>query len=230
MTILVIGCGSGLGKEIFKKLKKEKKSVKGFSSIKSKLFNYINFNKLNLTKLKKQINSIDHISEVYYLSNLSKHENFLRVSENNLDKYINFNILNFVKFFQVLLKKNDKVIINIILSHICFMHNYGFTIYRSHKLFQKNLLQSLKIEFPNVKINYIYPGAIKTNFSKNNKYQGKSVFKPKNPKDIANSIVKKKKSFYSNIDYLFYILEKYLPEKIYFIIYQQILRFVYNKL
>ena len=229
MTILVIGCGSGLGKEIFKKLKKEKKSVKGFSSIKSKLFNYINFNKLNLTKLKKQINSIDHVSEVYYLSNLSKHENFLRVSENNLDKYINFNILNFVKFFQVLIKKNDKIKINIILSHICFMHNYGFTIYRSHKLFQKNLLQSLQIEFPNIKINYIYPGAIKTNFVKNNNYQGKSVFKPKNPKIIANDIIQKKKRFYSNIDYLFYLLEKFLPEKIYFIIYQQLLRFVHNK-
>ena len=191
MTILVIGCGSGLGKEIFRLLKKEKKDVQGFSSLNSKNLNYLNLKSLNLNKLKKQINSIKDLNEVYYLSNLSKHESFLKISENNFNKFINFNILNFAKFLQVLLKKNEKITINIILSHICFMHNYGFSIYRSHKLFQKNLLQSIQIECPKIKVNYIYPGAIKTNFVKNNKYSGKSIFKPKDPKIIAKLIIKK---------------------------------------
>ena len=113
MTILVIGCGSGLGKEIFKILKKEKRDVRGFTSLNLKNLNYINLKSLNLNKLKKQINSINNLSEVYYLSNLSKHESFLKISQNNLNAFINFNILNFAKFFQVLLKKNDKIIINI---------------------------------------------------------------------------------------------------------------------
>ena len=56
MTILVIGSGSGLGKEIFSLLKKEKKDVKGFSSLNLKKSNYLNLKSLNLNKLKKQIN------------------------------------------------------------------------------------------------------------------------------------------------------------------------------
>lgn len=229
MTILVIGCGSGLGKEIFRVLKKEKKDVQGFSSLNSKNLNYLNLNYLNLNKLKKQINSINNLREVYYLSNLSKHESFLKISENNLNKFINFNILNFAKFFQIILKKNDKIIINIILSHVCFMHNYGFSIYRSHKLFQKNLLQSIQIECPKIKVNYIYPGAIKTNFVKNNNYSGKSIFRPKDPKIIAKLIIKKKKRFYSIIDYIFYLLEKFLPDKTYISLNNVILRSIYKK-
>ena len=229
MTILIIGSGSGLGKEIFKILKKEKKNVQGFSSLNSKNLNYINLKSLNLRRLKKQINSIKNLSEVYYLANLSKHESFLKISQNNLNKFVNFNILNFAKFFQVLLKKNDKIIVNVVLSHICFMHNYGFSIYRSHKLFQKNLLQSIQIEFPKTKINYIYPGAIKTNFVKNNSYSGKSIFQPKDPKIIAKLIVRKKKRFYSIIDYIFYLLEKFLPEKTFISLNKILLKFIYKK-
>ena len=229
MTILVIGCGSGLGKEIYKILKKEKKDVQGFSSLNLKNFNYINLKSLNITKLKKQINSINNLSEVYYLANLSKNKNFLKISQKDFNEFINFNILNFTKFFQVLLKKNDKIIINIILSHICFMHNYGFSIYRSHKLFQKSLLQSIQIEFPKTKINYIYPGAIKTNFVKNNNYKGKTIFQPKDPKIIAKLIIEKKKRFYSIIDYFFYLLEKFLPEKTYISFNSILLKFIYKK-
>ena len=229
MSIIVVGCGSGLGREIFNYLKKDKKKVFGFSSKKSKKFEYLNLNNFNSYDFRKKINKIDRVEEVYYLSNYSENIFFTKIDDKKLDTFVNFNILNFMKVMKILIKKNNQIKINIILSHICFMYNYGFSIYKAQKLFQKNILQSIKIENPNIKINYIYPGAMKTNFVKNNKYKGKSIFKQKNPKFVARKIIKNKKKFYSKFDILLYLIEKLLPEKLHNFLFRKILEKLYNR-
>ena len=137
MSIIVVGCGSGLGKEIFNYLKKSKKKVFGFSSKRSKKFGYLNLNNFNSSDFERKINKINDLNEVYYLSNNSENTFFTKMDDKKLKRFVNFNILNFMKVIKILIKKNNQIKINIILSHICFMYNYGFSIYKSQTCFYK---------------------------------------------------------------------------------------------
>jgi short-subunit dehydrogenase len=224
MSIAIIGSSSGLGFEIYNLLKKNNK-VFSFSSSNKKKFIKIDLHKLNLKKFRNDLKRIGQINEIYYVSNYSFHKKIKNYEDKDFQKLSQFNIINFCKIIKILVEKNKSLKINMILSHICFMYNYGFVFYRSHKLFQKVFLQSLQIEYPKLEINFYYPGAINTDFVKNNNYKGKSVFKVISVQKVASMIIKKKK-FINFHDQIFYFFYKVLPEKFIFKFYSLVLKFL----
>ena len=227
MNIGIIGCSSGLGFEIYKLLKKNN-LVFPFSSAKKKNFIRINLYKLNLKKFRNDLKKINKIDEVYYVSNYSFHKAIKFYSTNDFEKLINFNILNFCKIIKELVLKNQSITINLVLSHICFMYNRGFVFYKSHKIFQKIFLDSMQIEFPKLKINFFYPGALNTNFVKHNNYKGRRIFQPTSAKKAAYMIVNRKKKFLTLRDAIFYYIYKLLPDNIIINFYKVALKVIYN--
>lgn len=224
MSTIIIGGGSGLGAEIFKELSKINK-VYCFSSKKKTYINLIN---LDIQKFKKSINQIKEIKEAYFLCNLSKHQAFLNISKQNLEKYVKFNFLNFSLIIQALIKKNNAIHIKLILSHINFMFNRGFSIYRSQKIFQKTLLDNLQIENKKLLVSYFYPGSMKTNFSKNNNYNGISFFNKQDANEVAKKIIDGKK-FSKFSDFILYIIYNLLPNVVIINIYKIIIDFLNKK-
>lgn len=224
MKVIIIGAGSGLGNELLKELEK-KKDVYAFTSkdiLNDKYFK-LDLNNFNQKYFEDCLEKIKNFDEVYYLSNFSKYENFLDIKPENLANYFNFNFLNFSLIIQSILKKNEKVNIKLILSHINFMFNSNFEIYRAQKIFQKTLMDNLQIQNKDLKVDYFYPGAMDTNFVKNNSYSGLSIFKKQNPNEIAKKIILGRKIFkYS--DWFLYFFYNIFPNRFVIFFYKFIIK------
>ncbi len=211
MNIVVIGSGSGLGREIVNILK-EKHNVISFSSknAEGENLNFIDLNNFSQEDFESKLLNIKNIDELYYLSNLSEYKKFDSIDQEKFQKFINFNFLNFCLLVQSVLKVNRKIHLKIILSHINFMYNRGFSLYKAQKIFQKNLLDNLQIEFPEIKVSYFYPGAMDTDFVKNNNYTGLSLFKKQSPHLVAKKIINNN-SYSKFSDLIIHLIYKIIP-------------------
>lgn len=229
MSTIIIGSGSGLGLELYKQLSKNQ-NVYGFSSTNNNEnnFYYIDLSNLDLNQFENDLKKIGEFKEVYYLPNLALHKVFKNLKSDEINQFINFNITNFLLILKSLININSHFHFKIILSHINFMFNTGFAIYKSQKVFQKEILDNLKIENSDLKVSYYYPGAMNTNFAKNVGYNGIKISKPTDVKKVAYEIIHNDKKIFSLTDWVAYSIYSILPKKITILIYKSIISYFKN--
>lgn len=229
MSTIIIGSGSGLGLELYKQLSRDQK-VYGFSSKKINEFNFKRLDLINfdVTKFENDLANIGEFKEVYYLPNLAQHKIFKNLNNDEVNQFINFNFNNYLLILKSLINLNSQFHFKMILSHINFMFNSGFAIYKSQKIFQKEILDNLKIENPKLKVSYYYPGAMNTNFAKNVGYNGIKISKPIDVKKVAYEIVHKDRKIFSLMDWTSYFIYSMLPREIVILIYKSVI-FLFKK-
>ena len=197
---MVFGGGSGLGHAIV-----EEEAQKGhevfilsskhtqISSTHRKNTHFVNF---DLTDSDENIDVFltsllnKKIHKLYFCSIIVKYGSLISKNKSVISNEIKWNITLPVIIIRKFLQKNPDIHFIYILSHICFLYNNGFTLYRMIKKSLESFLMSLEIEFPKLKITRVYPGSINTNFSKNVEYSGLTFFKGVDPDVLAREIVR----------------------------------------
>ena len=227
--VAIIGGGSGLGNCIANyELSKNKKVIvftsKKFKSKSKQLLIYQtdlnNYDEQLFINVFKKFN----IKKVYYCSVSTSFQKLSEKTNDDVRSEIEFNLTSSILFIKFLLNHNKKINLIFILSHICFLYNPGFSIYRMTKIAVNDLLNSLEFENPEFKVFRVFPGAIDTNFVKNSGYKGKSFLKKRSPDFWAKKIVNSNSKIIINkFDYLISILDVLIPFRIKKKIYQFIL-------
>ena len=200
-SVFLTGGMSGLGLEIAKEIKEINPKSKIYTTCSKPANAYPQKNQLifelvidetdlrSANKIDILLEAIENLSfDLIILNhNVSTYKKLSEKNPKEIEGEILANILASSLILNRLMKKNGPRDIIFILSHICFMFNPGFSIYRASKSFLDSLSKNLAFEYPGINFIRAYPGAIDTNFQDNNNYNGLSIFK----KSSANLIAKK---------------------------------------
>ena len=226
--VLITGGVSGLGLEIVKALKKKCINTKIYATCSKKIISYdlidLSFYEAIYENIDLRDKSgIDTLLEktkhlqfdlIIFNHNVSVYKNLEKKPVNEITEEIMANLIAPCLILKNHIKLNQKQKILFILSHICFMYNPGFSIYRASKSFLDSLSKNLTFEYPQSIFIRAYPGAIDTNFQKNNQYTGLSLFKKNQPEVIANKILlalSNKRDFIAPRDRLIRFIDAILP-------------------
>ncbi len=209
--VLIFGGGSGLGKEIYNIEKSAPNIVFSSKYSANENYRYCDFKNFDEEKFIKEIDKID-IKKVYFCSVMTTFKSFELYDTVDINNEINFNVIVPIKIINILLKKEIKPEIIYVLSHICFLFNPGFTLYRMCKKSMEEFLLAIEIECKDLQIKRVYPGSIDTKFCHNSNYNGKHFFIPKTVNYWAKKIVfSSNKSIISYKDLILQILDKIMP-------------------
>ena len=209
--ILITGTSSGLGYQIADGLSK-KYNIIGLSrtigkakNIKKKKFEFLNLDLSNFKEFKK-LDKIKDIDCVINNSAIFSLKNFESISQDEIIKTINVNMIGTILLTKKILKnnKNLKKIINILsVSGLNGIKNQA--IYSATKHGLKGFFDSLSQEKINkVSICNIFPGGMKTDLWKNiKKVNKKKISKFLNTKEMLKLIefllIQKNSTIYKNI-------------------------------
>jgi len=209
--ILVTGTSSGLGYQIAETLTKKynivglSRSIGKAKNISKKKFKFINLDLSNF----KEFEKLDKIKDVDCLINNSaifSLKNFESISQDEIIKTININMIGTILLTKKILKNNKKLkkIINILsVSGLNGIKNQ--TIYSATKHGLKGFFDSLSQEKINqISIYNIFPGGMKTDLWKNiRKVNKKKISKFLNVSEISKLIefllTQKNSTIYKNI-------------------------------
>tara|TARA_B100000989_G_C19530660_1_gene469567 strand:+ start:3186 stop:3851 length:666 start_codon:yes stop_codon:yes gene_type:complete len=209
--ILVTGTSSGLGYQIAETLTKKynivglSRSIGKAKNINKKKFKFINLDLSNF----KEFEKLDKIKDIDCLINNSaifSLKNFESISQDEIIKTININMIGTILLTKKILKNNKKLkkIINILsVSGLNGIKNQ--TIYSATKHGLKGFFDSLSQEKINqISIYNIFPGGMKTDLWKNiRKVNKKKILKFLNVSEISKLIefllTQKNSTIYKNI-------------------------------
>lgn len=172
--ILITGTSSGLGYQIAQTLVKKynivglSRSIGKAKNINKKKFKFINLDLSNFREFEK-LNKIKHVDCLINNSAIFSLKNFENISEDEIIKTININMIGTILLTKKILENNKKIkkIINILsVSGLDGIKNQ--TIYSATKHGLKGFFDSLSQEKINqISIYNIFPGGMKTDLWKN---------------------------------------------------------------
>ena len=205
MNILITGATSGLGKEIFNELKKDKSNyfflLNRKSKIKNKNVKTYNVNLSNHKKLKKKIkiiikNSKKKIDLIICNAAQGVFGSIDKIKINNFQNDMDVNFyshLFIIKSLLPFMKRNRNGHIVNIASGAGIVGLKNSSSYSVSKSCMQILIESIHNELTkyNIYSKNIFPGLIRTDFTKKNKYiKYKVDMSGENPKKIAKIVVK----------------------------------------
>tara|TARA_Y100000591_G_C21707434_1_gene631584 strand:- start:176 stop:841 length:666 start_codon:yes stop_codon:yes gene_type:complete len=209
--ILVTGTSSGLGYQIAETLAKKynivglSRSIGKAKNINKKKFKFINLDLSNFKEFEK-LDKIKHVDCLINNSAIFSLKNFENISQDEIIKIININMIGTILLTKKILKNNKKLkkIINILsVSGLDGIKNQ--TIYSATKHGLKGFFDSLSQEKINqLSIYNIFPGGMKTDLWKNiRKVNKKKISKFLNVTEISKLIefllTQKNSTIYKNI-------------------------------
>ncbi|MBV8060710.1 MAG: SDR family NAD(P)-dependent oxidoreductase [Alphaproteobacteria bacterium] len=107
------------------------------------------------------------------------------------------------------------------LSHICFLYNPGFALYKAGKDALDSFAKSLQFEYPRLKVLCVYPGAMRTGFVTNTGYAGAKVFPAAEPALWAARVLSRDSGVMMAVrDIPFLIMTRLLPFRLQKILFQ----------
>ena len=123
-----------------------------------------------------------------------------------------FNISTIIAIAAAYAKSMPAGSVTFLLSHICFLYNPGFTLYKVGKDAIDSFAKAIQFEYPQLRVLRVYPGAMRTNFAASTQYAGLSIFPSKDPALWAARILEKDQGcLIGPVDFLFMILSRAMP-------------------
>ena len=142
----------------------------------------------------------------------TKYHRLENTSRAEIFEDISFNVSSVIALAAAYAKARPTGELTFLLSHICFLYNPGFTLYKVGKDAIDSFSKALQFEYPRLNILRVYPGAMKTNFIANTNYTGLALFSPKDPAVWAARILGKNHGYLMGpIDFLFLLTTRFLP-------------------
>ena len=159
--------------------------------------------------------------DVFYLCNLCTYKQSDEQTKITADDVASngLNTLGFLTMFETILNYSETHQIPLTWrhasSHICFIQNKGFALYRAHKKFQNDYLLSREFESKILTCKIFHFPAVDTYFALRSKYQGPKVTRPISPQRAAKEMIKRTKSqnIFGLKDQVLYCADKYTPSK-----------------
>lgn len=143
---------------------------------------------------------------------------------------VQFNIATMVAIAAAYARCRPDGAMTFVLSHICFLYNPGFALYKTGKDALDSFAKAIQFDYPRLKVLRVYPGAMKTGFVAHAGYDGASVFPAADPALWARRIINRQSGVLMDAkDLPFLFLTRLLPfgvQKFFFLILFDCLRWL----
>lgn len=140
---------------------------------------------------------------------------------------VQFNIAHQIALANAYAKVCPTGSVTFILSHICFLYNPGFALYKTGKEALDSFARAMQFDYPALKVLRVYPGAMRTGFVAHTQYSGASVFPAIDPALWANRILARQSGVLMDAkDWPFLLFTRFLPFTVQKFFFQTLFRFL----